>query len=281
MSEEPKRLLEDPELAVDLRAGLEAFGVDAVDYDVAAGAARFDASLTPSAGTGTVAATAAGSKTALVVVAVVAAAAAVAAWVLAGGDSKPVADREPAAYAEAEPQARVHAIAPPVAVAPTTPEAAQPAADVEVDRPRPVPSPDEVRPGADDHQRATPEPAANRGHTHRPSKPRPKVEPSRSPEPTPPVESSEEGPDSLEAEMRATKAARDALSVNPRNALRLARQADAAFPDGVFGPEREGIIVLALLRMEAGADARRRAKAYLDAHPKGAYAQRVRAALEK
>lgn len=276
MSEEPKRLLDDPELAVDLRAGLEALGGDAVDYDVTAGAARFDASLTPSAGAGTAAATATGSKTALVVVVVVAAAAAVAAWALAGGDSKPVADRKPAAHAEAELRPRTEAVAPPTVRPPATPE---PRADLAVDDP--VPPPDEVPPTWGDHQTATHDPAVKGVHRERPSKPGPKVEPSRPPKPAPPSEPPEEGPDLLEAEMRATKAARDALSANPRKALRLARQADDAFPEGVFGPEREGIIVLALLRMKADADARRRAKAYLSAHPKGAYAERVRAALEK
>lgn len=278
MSQEPKRMLEDPELAADLRAGLEALGGKAVDYDVAAGAARFEASLTPAAGAGTAAATAGSKTTVLVVVAVIAAGAAVAAWALAGGDSKPVAEPEPAVHAEAESPARRDPVAPRT---PGGSETHEPPAGVEVHDPRPVPPPEPVPPARDERPSETPGRVPKAAGRDERSKPRPNAGTSRPPKPTPAVDPSEDTPDTLEAEMRATKAAKDALTASPRKALRLARQADEAFPGGVFGPEREGIIALALLRMEADAEARRRAKAYLDAHPKGAYAERVRTALEK
>lgn len=88
-------------------------------------------------------------------------------------------------------------------------------------------------------------------------------------------------PDTLAAEMEATNAAKQALATNPREALRLAQKADIAFPNGVFGPEREGIVVLALFGVGSDPRALRLGLQYLERHPKGAYAQRIRAALEK
>ena len=81
--------------------------------------------------------------------------------------------------------------------------------------------------------------------------------------------------------MRATHAAKTKLAADPSEALRLARAASKAYPKGVFGPEREGIIVLALFATGADDEAIRQAHAYLRRHPRGAHAARIRAALQK
>lgn len=79
--------------------------------------------------------------------------------------------------------------------------------------------------------------------------------------------------------MKATNAAKRALATDPARALRLVRDADATFAGGVFGPERAGIAVLALLGSGDVSQARRKAAAYLRKHPKGAYARRIRRAF--
>ncbi|MCA9712724.1 MAG: hypothetical protein KDK70_43245, partial [Myxococcales bacterium] len=109
-----------------------------------------------------------------------------------------------------------------------------------------------------------------------PSKPRPKAEP-EVPEPSEPREPPD---DRLEREMKATDRARQALARDPAQALALAVRADRDFPHGLFGEDREGIAILALFGLHRDDEARRRAQAFLRAHPRSSYADKIRAARD-
>lgn len=257
MSDEFEPLLDDADLEPGLRGGLQALKAESVDYDVTAGAARFEASLGPAAATGTAAA--ATSKTLLwVVVGVVLAAAAVAAWALRGDSpeaqeyaSLPVVSRDPAPGEDVPPTA---------AAVPALEQLQEPASAPDSTQDAEPPS------GAAEAREGEPPPKKT---ARIPRKPKTKA----------PAEP--HGPDTLRAEMRATHAAKTKLAADPGEALRLARAASKAYPEGVFGPERDGIIVLALFATGAVEEAERRAKSYLRRHPRGAHAQRIRAALQK
>lgn len=240
MSEQPpERWLDDPDLDADLRAGLEGVRERTADYDASAGLARFEASVS---GAATAAAGKAATSTLWWVLAAVVATAAVAAWMWAGSDAP----------------AEVHAESVPHSAAPPPPVQPDPVPPVPGSPPVPEPPPAAAAPSLD----AGPPPA---------------VEPPRRRRPTP--KASPPPADTLEAEMKATNAAKRALATDPARALRLVRDADAAFAGGVFGPERAGIAVLALLGSGDVSQARRKAAAYLRKHPKGAYAGRIRRAF--
>ena len=81
-----------------------------------------------------------------------------------------------------------------------------------------------------------------------------------------------------EAEMKATRAAASALATDPARALALVEAADRDFPKGLFREDRRGIAALAELQTGRTAG-RAHADAYLRAHPKGTYAERLRRAL--
>lgn len=83
--------------------------------------------------------------------------------------------------------------------------------------------------------------------------------------------------DRLRREMDATDAAKRALASDPARALELAQAADRDFEGGMFAEDRDGIAAVAKLALGKGDAAARR---YLSAHPKGSYAQRIRKALE-
>jgi hypothetical protein len=85
--------------------------------------------------------------------------------------------------------------------------------------------------------------------------------------------------DALAREMAATAAAKRALATDPARALELVAEADRTFAQGVYSEDREGIAVLALARLGRDAETRTRGEAYLSAHPKGSYADRIRALL--
>ncbi len=85
--------------------------------------------------------------------------------------------------------------------------------------------------------------------------------------------------DALAREMAATAAAKRALASDPSRALELVADANREFGKGVYAEDREGIAVLALAKLGQDAEARTRGKAYLAAHPKGSYADRIRDVL--
>lgn len=65
-------------------------------------------------------------------------------------------------------------------------------------------------------------------------------------------------------------------SSEPAAALSLVEEGHRRFPRGSFYQERESIAVLALAQLGRAAEARERAKHFLDAHPQSPYAERLR-----
>ena len=243
MSEIPQHHPDDPAVR-DALAQLREWDAAAPQYDVAAGADRFRASLglppTPPAASGDSAPpSAASSGSGWSAVLAVAAAAAVvvggAAVLRASGPGTATAAVAPAfADMEVEPDP------PPVHEPPDAP--------IEAKRPTPLP---EV-------PRAAPAPAEA---SERPVAPR-KVR--RAPAPPP-------------SELALVRQMRSALSGHPERALRLALDLDRHHPEGVLLEERRALRVLALDGAGQHARARAAAKAFLAAHPGSAFATRVRA----
>jgi hypothetical protein len=114
-----------------------------------------------------------------------------------------------------------------------------------------------------------------------PSEPAPAPEAAPRKRPAAKVPSSPpEDDDALAREMAATAAAKRALASDPAQALELVAAADREFASGVYKEDREGIAVLALAKLGRTAHARERGQAYLAAHPKGSYADRIRKMIE-
>jgi hypothetical protein len=85
--------------------------------------------------------------------------------------------------------------------------------------------------------------------------------------------------DALAREMAATAAAKRALATDPARALELVADANREFKASVYAEDREGIAVLALAKLGRNDQARARGEAYLAAHPKGSYADRIRSVI--
>jgi hypothetical protein len=73
---------------------------------------------------------------------------------------------------------------------------------------------------------------------------------------------------------------RQALGDAPGKALELARDGQKKFSAGMFGEERQAIIVIALSKIGRTLEAKRRGKSFLGKHPKGPFSARVRGILE-
>lgn len=217
---EPVRLRDLEDTDVALREDLSRVASEDVGYDVAAGAARFEAGL--AAGLPLPADPASATSSVLVWLGIGAGVVGVAAiaWVVgrapvveapaAKDDVVEPAPEEPPVVAETE-RARVVIPPPPVAV----PEAAV------VEPPPPVVVPRKIE---------------------------------KQPIAAPP----ESDDDRLKREMAATRAADKALAADPSRALELVRAADREFAGGMFAEDREGIEALAKLALGKGdADARK------------------------
>jgi len=63
---------------------------------------------------------------------------------------------------------------------------------------------------------------------------------------------------------------------NPDQALVVAADGDRQFPRGVFGEERQALVISALVRLGRKAEARARADAFHAAHPRSPFAERIR-----
>jgi len=282
-TDEPQRWLESDGLDEALRADLEAAADDDVGYDVDAAVARFEATLARGGppdgggeagpgGTGAAVTAAGGSAAskglALVVsVAVIVGGGAIA-WSLAGSGARTTS--APVVAAD-EQQARVEP-------APTNAgsSASDPSRPITSREPVPTAKP-AVLPDADASADVMPTPEP--GLATDPPKPRPSRGTPRSPssttDPDPPADD-----DRLRREMQATDRAQKALASDPSRALTLIRKADAEFPEGLFAEDREGIAILALFALDRTAEARRRAEAFLRAHPRSSHADRIRAAID-
>jgi hypothetical protein len=222
-----------------LRRDLSRVRVADPGYDVAAGAARFDAAIASGAplpadpalvGSGGFGMIAAGSLLAVAI----------------------------AAIAVTRPWAEPPAIAEAPAIAPATDEPIAPVIERAV--PEVAPAPARIDPVIATDPPSPPRPAKTR--------PRRTADPaSAAPPPQP------ESPDPAD-ELKATKAAAHALASDPARALELVAKADREFPRGMFDEDRRGIAALAELSL-GRASGRAHASAYLRAHPKGTYAERL------
>lgn len=81
-------------------------------------------------------------------------------------------------------------------------------------------------------------------------------------------------------EARELNVARSLLGKEPARALKLAEAGVAEFRAGTFAPEWEGVAVLALFELGRVDEARTRGEAFLQQHPSGTYAPRIRRAIE-
>ncbi len=264
----PPRLLETDGLDPALHTDMARAAAHDVGYDVVAGAARFEATLTaggPPPGGGAGASAAAAGKGSLWVVAAVAAvviggAVTWSQWGGAGPEAvAAVAVDDPPS---AEP---VPAMEPPTPSVPATPAAIT----VAEQTPEVVEDPDELILSDDPSD----EPVAK----VRPSRPAARPSQGRPRHDDPPATTPDD--DSLRREMQATQRARQALSTDPARALALVRKANTEFSHGLFTEDREGIAVLALFGLGRNDKARRRAAAFLRAHPRSSYADKIRAAM--
>ncbi len=87
-----------------------------------------------------------------------------------------------------------------------------------------------------------------------------------------------EGGDALR-EARELNAARSLLGMESARAFALAEAGLAEFRAGTFAPEWEGVAVLALFELGRVDEARTRGEAFLQRHPSGTYAPRIRQAI--
>ena len=260
MTGEPSRLLESEGLGESLQTDLARAAAHDVGYDVEAGAARFEAMLAsggaPPEGAGEVAAGGSLAKGLSLVVglAVVVGGGAIA-WSLAGSD-----DGSPKTVAAAPSAVEVIDEAPSEPMVPergAVAEGVEPLVPSEPAAPAEVEVPDVVPPS---------EPEA---------RPRGETPPIRRPKTAAPNDD-----DRLRREMQATDRARQALAGEPKRALALVGKANREFKGGLFAEDREGIAILALFGLDRDDEARRRAQAFLRAHPKSSYADKIRAAMD-
>jgi len=84
----------------------------------------------------------------------------------------------------------------------------------------------------------------------------------------------------LRAETVQLARVRRALESSPAEALRLAREGQRQFPQGVFAEERQALEVFALDRLGRRAEARAAATRFVARHPNGPLTSRVRGILD-
>ncbi|MEM6990357.1 MAG: hypothetical protein AAF721_07670 [Myxococcota bacterium] len=262
---DPIRLIDDEEageaLSVDLARAVE----HRVDYDVAAGVAAFEASLVgaPPAGVEASVSTAAGGSAAggkiMLVVFGVVAAVGVGAVAISGESEAPPGRAARAEAPKDDPR-------PPLVPEPPSVETPEPAA---IAVPTVLPS---VETDTAPEPSESDAPPPDRPPKQRSTKAKPVAPKAAPPEPA---------VDKLRAEMEATDRAAKALAGNPARALALAREADAAFEKGLFAEQRAGIKALALFGLGKTDAATKAAERYLRKYPKGTYADKVRARIDK
>ena len=250
MTADPLRLLQDPATAAALRRDLGA-AARGVPYDVGAGLARFEASLSQGPGAAISSARFGGASGPL----------AVGGLLLIGGLAAALGG------ALAAPEPTTEFAAREVAAAPEAPSP-QPA-------PQPVPQPPsvpevvalDVQPQVDAIAVA---PAASRTKIRRPRGVRNEVSVVK-----------DSGPADYLREARSLNTARGQLGQDAAQALALAEAGIAEFKDGTFAQEWEGIAVLALFELGKGDEARTRAESFLLRYPSGTYAPRIRQASDE
>lgn len=243
MTADPLRLLQDPATAAVLRRDLGA-AARGVPYDVGAGLARFEASLSQGTGVAATSARFGGVSGPLAVGGLLLAGGLAAAlgWVLAATPAPAQLDRRELAAAPALHSAPV--LSPelrPVVAAPIEPlsEAV-----------------------------AVVEPASRPVKSRRLKGARNEVSAMKV-----------DGSADYLREARSLNAARGELGQDPAKAFALAEAGIAQFKDGTFAQEWEGIAVVALLEQGNTDEGRARAELFLQRYPSGTYAPRIRQTL--
>lgn len=269
---EPRRLIDDPETPESAREGLRETAEAAEPYDVDAGLRRLTAVLAAggaTAASGTAAAATAGSSLGKIGLAVALAGA------LAGGGGLvyqvwgpgPEDDRG-ATPVEVDP---APAIPDESAVgterSEEAPSASEPASgEVEASEP-------ENDPLAAGSEASEPENDPEAASTEAPARERARGSAG--------APASVSASDRLREETLHLARVRSALERSPREALRLAREGQQRFPDGVFEEERRALIVMALDRSGQRDRARRAAIAFIERYPNGPLTTRVREISER
>lgn len=265
MTHEPVRLLDDAAVAANLRRDLAAAARERVAYDVAGGAARFEANLAKGAGAAPAEAASAGWGAGALALGAL-----ILGGLIAGGvwmARPPAPDDAPAQVAGGgQPTARVSppTISPPT-ISPPAPRvpALEPASAA-----APAVTPEEPEAEALDEAIAEPVRPATR-----PPRTRTKKAETRK-------SSAVDGADYLR-EAKALQAARGFLGRDPGEALARAKAGADEFREGAFTQEWEGVAILALFELGRTEQARTRAEAFLARYPKGPYAGQVREALDR
>jgi len=247
----PKRLLEDPETASALRADLQAVASHQVNFDMAAGLARFEAALA----TGS-AASVTGLKAMLVklgVAGVVVGGAVVGVALFAGNDPSP---------GQRVVAPSVSVMRPAAPVAPASPRVPVAVPSTAIDPPQtalaPVP--------------AEPAPATPGPNLRRSAKAAPKPAAPTAPAP-------ENRDDLLQREVQQLRQIRQLVAANPGQALALANEGHKSFRGGVLYQEREALALQALSALGRKGELEARGERYLRAFPNGSFSTRVRQLL--
>lgn len=260
MIRDPLRLLDDPTTAAALRHDLGAARGPQVGYDVEAGLGRFESTLASDLAAGTGGSGRSGAISGALYSGLV-----IGALLLVGGLATTL-NWQPAGptVEPAEAQIGSPAVGSPAFVLAT--QEVTPVAPVAAFVDPPTLAADEEV-GADDGSEAamtarrsrTRKTQASRGARHE-------------------VSAVTQAGDYLR-EARALNAARGMLTGDPAQALKLAQAGAAKFRAGTFAPEWEGVAVLALVELGRDDEARTRGEAYLQRHPSGTFAPRIRQAL--
>lgn len=251
MSEDPRRLRDDPETPPSVRDALDVARVESpATYDVVKGLARFEASL-PASGGGTSSPTPpAPWKAAALGGAVVVALGLATLAVTRGSGGDPIATTPSAASRSA----------------PAAPDASTIAAGAS----------DDGLVATDDG--AAPLEVASSGHESVPVRAPPSPRPTAASSARAATAASAS---SLEREMRELARARLAVSSDPPRGLVLAQQGEREFAGGFYSEEWQALVVIALARNGRSADANARARAFTAAHPKSPFNERIARELEK
>lgn len=252
MTVDPLRLLQDPATAAVLRRDLGT-AARGVPYDVGAGLARFEASLSQGTGTAVTSARFGGASGPLAVggLLLIGGLAAALGWALAAPEPTPagLVGREVAAAP------MISSPTPP----PFVPEVVPEVASVDVlAQPQPA---DAVAVAA---------PVSRPAKARRPKGVRNEVSVVK-----------DSGPADYLREARSLNAARGQLGQDAAQALALAEAGIAEFADGTFVQEWEGIAVLAMFELGKNDAARVRAESFLLRYPSGTYAPRIRQARDE
>ena len=255
MTVEPTRLIDDAATAGTLKGDLEIAAAARVEgLDFPAGLAQLQSAIGAETGAIPAVGQASGSLAPKIAVAVVAVG--IAAWFGLREPTPPPTPHMPVAVATPTPEEAPEAAS---AGAPSQPEPAAHAEPVVEEAPEVAAVPDE-EPEATAEQ-PEPEPETTKA---KPRRPKPEVD--------------DDPQASVLQEAKAVQAARRALTTQPGEALKQAKQIAKDFPKGQRVEERRAIEIQALAKLGRDDEARDKAEAFLAKYGRGPHAAAVRRA---